>query len=64
MRIDEMDIVEHRILEVIKVEEHSKYKNVLLVTVKIDCWGRIGVVKHITNKEDWERDLERGYYLA
>lgn len=63
-----MNLLEHYIIEVknIKVLQQPEYTTdeYLEVELLYDCWGNKRIVKHITTREDWERDLKRGYYLA
>lgn len=61
-----MNLVEHYIKEVHKVEEieyeHGSFISVDLTT---DCYGRIGRNKtSFSNLEEWNKIKEQGYYLA
>lgn len=58
-----MNLLEHYIIEVKKTTQ-LKNPNYLKVEVLCDCWGDERVVEHLTTKQDWQRDLERGYFMA
>lgn len=59
-----MNLLEHYIKEVHGIKESEKYPDVIEVDVTCDCWGSIQRVKHLTDKEQWEIDLEKGYFMA
>lgn len=59
-----MNLLEHYIIEVHNVKEYKKYPNMLEVEVTYDCYGDIKRDKHITSKEQWEKDIENGYFMA
>ena len=42
----------------------EKYPDMIEVDVTCDCWGDIRRTKHFTSKEQWQKDLERGYFMA
>ena len=59
-----MNILENYILEVHGIKEFEKYPNMIEVDVTRDCWGDIQRTKHITSKEQWQKDLKNGYFMA
>lgn len=59
-----MNILEHYIEEVHGIKELEKYPDMIEVDVTCDCWGSIQRTKHFTTKEQWRKDLEKGYFMA
>lgn len=63
-----MNLLEHYIKEVISINalqmpEHVKEPYVE-VEVFCDCWGDKRIYTHVTTRENWERELEQGYFMA
>lgn len=74
-----MNLLEHYILDVISVEDITRaYESGirrfepdytadeprLRVTLKINCYGQMEMVKKIWRKSEWEMIKEQGYYMA
>lgn len=78
-----MNILEHKIIEVIKEEElpeelvdmtgipgfegnsQVKLGKRWEVTYRYDCYGQLGITKKTyMTKEEYQRDLDRGYFEA
>ena len=63
-----MNLLEHYIIDVINIEVLQTPEQIkdeyLGVIVFCDCWGDRRVVKHLTTREAWERDLRLGYFMA
>lgn len=59
-----MNLLENYIKEVHGIRESEKYPDVIEVDVTCDCYGSIRRTRHLTNKEQWEKDLEKGYFMA
>ena len=63
-----MNLLEHYIIEVknINVLQVPEYLNdeYLEVEVLCDCWGNKSVVKHITTRENWIKEMQQGYFIA
>ena len=58
-----MNVLEHYIKEVHGIKEFEKHPDIIEVDVTCDCWGNIQRIKHLTDKKQWEIDLENGYFL-
>ena len=63
-RWGEVNILEHYIEEVHGTREFEKYPDMIEVDVTCDCYGSIQRTRHITSKEQWQKDLEKGYFMA
>lgn len=69
-----MNLLEHYILDVIKVEKiddcvidiiNKKPMSYYKVLYKVDCYGTIENKEKLYNsKEEYEQDIKRGYYMA
>ena len=59
-----MNLLEHYIIEVHDVVEFTAVPGMIKVDLTYDCYGTIQRGKHITSKEEWEKELAKGYYLA
>lgn len=59
-----MNILEHYIKEVHSIKEIEKYPDMIEVDVTYNCYGSIQRTIHLTNKEQWKKDLEKGYFMA
>lgn len=63
-----MNLLEHYIIEVKNITEFPAPdylgKEYIEVEVFCDCWGNKRIVKHITTKENWIRELNQGYFMA
>lgn len=60
-----MNLVEHYILEIFSEEEIEKDgKKYIISWVKVDCYGRIDILKHIDLKGNWEKAKEQGFFLV
>ena len=63
-----MNLLEHYIIEVLNINElqmpeHIK-EHYIEVKALCNCWGDKRVYSHITTRENWERELKQGYFLA
>lgn len=63
-----MNLLEHYIIEVININALQMPENIkepyIEVEVFCDCSGDKRIYKHITTRENWERELRQGYFLA
>ena len=62
-----MNLVEHYIQEIYSEEESpvsASGRVYVDVCVKVDCYGRVEVVRRIVEKQMWEREKKQGFYLA
>lgn len=69
-----MNLVEHHIKEVHSVKDISDefeqnvgylpYEPLLEVDLTYDCYGRIVRTSQDFYKSDWEKSVERGYFMA
>lgn len=59
-----MNILEHYIKEVHSIREVPAHPKMIIVDVTCDCWGSISRTSHITDKEEWAKSVERGYFLG
>ena len=63
-----MNLLEHYIIEVknINVLQTPDYikAEYLEITVLCDCWGSKRIYKHVTTRENWEREVRQGYFIA
>jgi hypothetical protein len=59
-----MNLLEHYIVEIHKTKESDSNPDMIEVDVTYNCWGNRRRVKHITSKQQWQKDVERGYFIA
>ena len=59
-----MNLLEHYIIKVHSVEDYKNDKNFVLVDLTCNCYGVVQRVFHLTTRDQWEIDKERGFYLA
>ena len=59
-----MNILEHYIKEVHEIKEFINYPGMIEIDVTCTCYGTKQRVKHRTNKIQWQKDVERGYFMA
>ena len=59
-----MNLLKHSIIEVHGTKEFGKYPNMIEVDVTYNCYGDIKRTKHITDKQQWQKDMEVGFFLA
>ena len=59
-----MNLLEHYIKEIHSIKEFKKTPDVIWIDVTCDCWGNEERTTHITTKEQWQKDLENGYFMA
>lgn len=59
-----MNLLEHYIKEIHGIEYPKKYPDLIVIDVTFDCYGNIKRDEYITTKDQWEKDVERGYFLA
>jgi hypothetical protein len=59
-----MNLLEHFIIEVHEIKEFDDYPNIVEVDVTTDCYGAITRTKDCFSKEEWQKAVERGYFLA
>lgn len=68
-----MNLLENYLVEVIKIEpceefwtkeEWAKDKEWLYVTATFDCYGNKQTHRRPYKKEDWERIVDKGYYMG
>ncbi len=59
-----MNLLEHYIVRIHEVKEFEKYPNMLEIDVTCDCWGNKQRIKHITDREQWQKDVQRGYFMT
>lgn len=59
-----MNLLEHYIKEIHGIEQLEKYPDYIVVDLTFDCYGIVERKEYITRKDQWEKDVERGYFLA
>jgi hypothetical protein len=59
-----MNTLEHYILEIHSEKQDEKYPDMLEVDVTYNCYGSKQRTIHLTFKERWEIDKQRGYFMA
>lgn len=63
-----MNMVEHYILEVFSVETipHKDWMDCewVRVSMMVNCYGVREKKEYVNTREGFERDMERGYYMA
>ena len=59
-----MNLLEHYIIEVIEITDLDVFDSFIEVKALCDCWGDKRVYTHVTTRENWERELKQGYFLA
>lgn len=63
-----MNLLEHYIIEVknINVLQLPDYIKDSYIEVEVfcDCWGNKRIVKHVTTRANWEREVRQGYFMA
>ena len=59
-----MNLLEHYIKEIHETKEFEKYPDLMEIDVTCNCYGSIQRVKHLTDKKQWQIDLENGYFMA
>ena len=59
-----MNLLEHYIIEVIKITDLDVFDSLIEVEVLCDCWGDKRIYTHVTTRENWERELKQGYFMA
>lgn len=59
-----MNLLEHYIIDVKEVNVLNTSPRLIEVKVLCDCWGYKKVVSHYTTRENWERELKQGYFMA
>lgn len=60
-----MNLLEHYIIEIKNIET-KKYGNneYYVVTMIVDCYGRVEEATHMFTLSEWERAKKEGFYLA
>ena len=59
-----MNLLEHYIKEVISIKDLDIFESLIEVKVLCDCWGDKRIYTHVTTRENWERELKQGYFMA
>ena len=64
-----MNLLEHYIIEELSRKtlpplSYHDEEHYIEVEVLCDCWGDKRICKHTTTRENWERELKQGYFLA
>lgn len=59
-----MNLLEHYIIDVIKITDLDVFSSLIEVKALCDCWGDKRVYTHVTTRENWERELKQGYFMA
>ena len=59
-----MNLLEHYIIDVIKITDLDVFSSLIEVKALCDCWGDKRVYTHVTTRENWERELKQGYFIA
>ena len=59
-----MNLVKHYIKEIHGIKHPEKYPDLIVVDVTFDCYGIMKRAEHITSKEQWEKAVTLGYFLA
>ena len=59
-----MNLLEHYIIEVLKITDLDVFDSLVEVTALCNCWGDKRVYTHVTTRENWERELRQGYFMA
>ena len=59
-----MNLLEHYIIEVHQVVVPEDFPYMIKADLTCDCYGAVARSWHTIFKEDWEKILEQGYFLA
>lgn len=59
-----MNLLEHFIIEVHEIKEFDDYPNIIEVDVTTKCYGVKQITKQSFSKEQWQKAVEQGYFLA
>ena len=59
-----MNLLEHYIIEVLKITDLDVFDSLIEVKALCDCWGDKRIYTHVTTRENWELELKQGYFLA
>lgn len=63
-----MNLLEHYIIEVkeINILQPPEWTtdDYLEIKVLCDCWGDKRIYTHVTTRENWEKELKQGYFMA
>ena len=59
-----MNLLEHYIIEVLKITDLDVFDSLIEVKAFCDCWGDKRIYTHVTTRENWERELKQGYFMA
>ena len=59
-----MNLLKCYIQKIHGIEYPKNYPDLIVVDVTFDCYGNITREKYITRKDQWEKDVGRGYFLA
>ena len=59
-----MNLVKHYIKEIHGIKQLGKYPDYIVVDLTFDCYGIVERGEYTTRKDQWEKDVERGYFLA
>ena len=59
-----MNLLEHYIIEVLKITDLDIFSSLIEVNAICDCWGDKRIYTHITTRDKWEQELKQGYFLA
>lgn len=72
-RGDYVNLLEHHILKINKVEDISKLpqvkkiyggKTVFRITLTTDCYGRTETTTNIWTEPEWKKIKKQGYFMA
>ena len=59
-----MNLLKHYIVEIHSEKQGEKYPDMLEVDVTYNCYGSKQRGIHLTFKEHWETDKQKGYFMA
>ena len=61
-----MNLLEHYIIDVLEINELNTFPLPPMIEVEVlcDCWGDKRIYTHVTTRENWERELKQGYFIA
>lgn len=59
-----MNLLEHYIIKVISIKDLDVFDSLIEVKALCDCWGNKRIYTHVTTRENWERELKQGYFMA
>ena len=59
-----MNPLEYYIVEIHEIKEFEDYPNIVEVDVTTKCWGVKLRTNQFFSKDQWNKSIERGYFLV